>query len=62
MAFESNAKTGTTIVRRFTDQLNGTTELEKATIAAQERFDAKEEEALDLRLRSYFEGTGDDSS
>lgn len=51
--------TGNLIVRRFTDQLDGGTELERATISAQERFDAEEERVLDLRLQSYYEDPSD---
>jgi hypothetical protein len=52
---------GYRIVRRFTDQLDGSTELERATISAQERLDAEEERALDLRLQSYYEDPADNS-
>lgn len=53
--------TGTSMVRRFTDQLEGETELERATISAQERLDAEEERALDLRLQSYYENPSNHS-
>ncbi|KAK7193191.1 uncharacterized protein CC84DRAFT_1250481 [Paraphaeosphaeria sporulosa] len=51
--------TGSLMVRRFTDQLDGGTELERATISAQERLDAEEKRALDLRLQSYYEDPSD---
>ncbi|KAF2656516.1 hypothetical protein K491DRAFT_777898 [Lophiostoma macrostomum CBS 122681] len=53
---------GRTIVRRFTDQLNGETELERATIAAQEQRDEIEELAHETRLRSYYEDTSENPS
>lgn len=51
--------TGSLIVRRFTDQLDGETELERATISAQERLDMQEESAADFRLQSYYEDPSD---
>ena len=62
MARETTETMSTTIVRRFTDQLDGTTDLERATISAQEKQDTEEELALDHRLRSYYEDTADNSS
>lgn len=56
MAFTNDESTGRTIVRRFTGQLEGVTDLERATIATQEKLDAEEEKAHDLRLQSYYEG------
>ena len=59
MSQEMNETASISLVRRFTDQLDGTTDLERATISAQENLDAEEERALDQRLRSYFEDTDD---
>lgn len=53
---------GKTIVRTFTDQLNGETELERATIEAQKQRDEADEMALDQRMRGYYEGTSEDLS
>lgn len=61
MALPADEPACDTIVRRFTDSLDGATELERATITAQERHDAEEEREHDLRLRSYYEDTTYDS-
>ncbi|KAF1963983.1 hypothetical protein BU23DRAFT_494446, partial [Bimuria novae-zelandiae CBS 107.79] len=49
------------IVRQFTGLLEGETELEKATIAAQESRDTEEERAHRLRLQCYYKDLTDDS-
>ncbi|KAF2444042.1 hypothetical protein P171DRAFT_494171, partial [Karstenula rhodostoma CBS 690.94] len=61
LASDMDDPTGSLIVRRFTDQLDGATELERATISAQERLSAQEERAIDLRLQSYYEDPSDHS-
>lgn len=62
MSRETTETMSTTIVRRFTGQLDGATDLERATISAQEKQDAEGELAHDNRLRSYFEDTAENSS
>ncbi|KAI1483503.1 hypothetical protein F4774DRAFT_367774 [Daldinia eschscholtzii] len=43
------------IIRRFTDELSGSNELERSTKAAQAEIDEEEEENERLRLRSLYE-------
>ncbi|KAK6956120.1 hypothetical protein Daesc_001390 [Daldinia eschscholtzii] len=45
------------IIRRFTDELSGSNELERSTKAAQAEIDEEEEENERLRLRSLYEST-----
>jgi len=59
---EVEEEVGKMIVRRFTDQLNGDPELERATKAAQEQRDEAEEAAYEMKLRSYYDDTSEDSS
>jgi hypothetical protein len=56
---EVQEEVGRTIVRRFTDQLNGETDLERATIIAQEQRDEAEELAHETRLRAYYDDTSE---
>lgn len=50
------------IIRRFTDELNGDNELERATKDAQQRRDEDEKAAFETRMRSYFDETSEESS
>ena len=51
---------GVAIVRRFTDQLNGDTELERITKSAQEASDEAVAREDDVRRRRYYENTTED--
>ena len=54
---------GRIIVRRFTDQLTGSDELERSTKAAQEEIDEDERTEEQRRLRLLYEdSSGDDTS
>lgn len=50
---------GRVIVRRFTDQLVGTNELERLTKAAQEEKEREEKLKEEKRLRQLFDDTAD---
>ncbi|KAI1122777.1 hypothetical protein F5Y10DRAFT_253233 [Nemania abortiva] len=53
---------GRVIIRRFTDQLTGTDELERSTRAAQEEIDKEEELEEAKRLKLLYETPVDDSN
>ncbi|KAI1803968.1 hypothetical protein F4811DRAFT_522373 [Daldinia bambusicola] len=54
---EADAFKNQQIIRRFTDELAGSNELERSTKAAQAEIDEEEEESERLRLRLLYEGT-----
>lgn len=57
---ESRQFRGRIIVRRFTDQLVGTNDLEQLTIAAQEDEQRQERLEEEERRRQLFQDTADD--
>lgn len=52
---EIEVEEGQKILRRFTNDLDGQTTLERATIGAQQEQDAIEKEKADMRMRALYE-------